>query len=191
MNTDFCYFCMQLPGFFAGETPSITLEDFDRRLEIVAPAEARYVRHCTYPLTPERSFPRGSAAARLRAFDAALRYEIACFRAAKAGLETPPRPTRLHEVPGQAAEVRAIAGLNPFEREKRLNAFRGVFLDRIAAADPMSREAAACYRLRLAMREWETTFADPSGRDLFRRTVDEIEHQSIGDPAAAPPSGKS
>ncbi len=187
MNTDFCYFCMQLPGFFAGETPSITLEDFDRRLEIVDPVAARYVRECTYPLPSGRSFPRGSAAAGLHAFDAALRYEVACFRAARAGLETPPRPRRLRPVPGQAAEVRAIAGLNPFEREKKLNALRGAFLDRIAAADPMSREAAACYRLRLAMRQWETTFADPSGGEIFRRTVNQIEHESIGDPLAPLP----
>lgn len=190
MNTDFCYFCMQLPGFFAGETPSITLEDFDRRLEIVDPAAARYVRECTYPLPSGRSFPRGSAAAGLHAFDAALRYEVACFRAARAGLETPSRPRRLRPVPGQAAEVRAIAGLNPFEREKKLNALRGAFLDRIAAADPMSREAAACYRLRLAMRQWETTFADPSGGEIFRRTVNQIEHESIGDPLT-PPAGKN
>jgi hypothetical protein len=180
MNTDFCYFCTQLPEFGIGAAPPMELGEFDDLLKSVAENSARYVRSCSFPLDPELKLPGGSAAARFHAFEENLRYEIACFRAAKSGQPIPARPRRLRVIEGLQAKIGSIAKFDPLEREKKLNEFRGAFLAEIAAAEPFSREAAACYRFRLAMSLREKTFQDPAGREVFRGTVDAIEQESIG-----------
>ncbi len=192
MDTDFCYFCMQLPDFPIGEPPPISLDEFDSRLKTVSRDAARYVLSCSFPLSPEARFPRGSAAAKFRSFEESLRYDIACFRAAKFGLPIPPRPAGVRAIKGLPARIESFARFNPLEREKKLNEIRSAFLDKIAAADPLSREAAACYRIRLSMIWRETMFGDPAGREVFRNTVDTIEHESIGSIGVpdAPAKGK-
>lgn len=184
MDTDFCYFCMQLPEFPIGAAPPVSLDGFDDLLKTVPPAAARYVRSCVFPLPADAAFPHGSAAARFRAFEDSLRYDIACFRAAKFGLPVPPRPRNVRAVEGLPARIEAIAEFDPLEREKKLNEFRGAFLEGIAAGNPLSREAAACYRIRLSMAWREAKFGDARGREAFRDTVDAIEHESIGGPDA-------
>lgn len=181
MDTDFCYFCMQLPPLSLGEAPAISLEEFDTRLRTVSPKAAAYVRSCEFPLLPEVSFPRASAASKFRSFEESLRYEIACFRAAKSGQAVPESPRGVTASKDLQQRIESIAGLNPLEREKKLNQIRGEFLEMIERNDPLSREAAACYRLRLSMRWRETAFGDMAGREVFRNTVDAIERESIGE----------
>lgn len=189
MNADFCYFCMQLPAFPADAAPPISLDEFDNRLKIISPADANYIFSCSFPLSAETKFPRGSAAAQFRAFENSLRYEIACFRAAKFGLPIPPRPRNIRPIEGLQARIESFAKSDPLEREKKLNGIRSAFLERIANGDPLSREAAACYRIRLSMIWRETKFRDPVGREVFRNTVDMIERESIGGPDT-PAKGK-
>ncbi len=179
MNMDFCYFCMQLPGFPIGGHPPISLEEFDKRLEIVHRDDLRYVVSCTFPLPPKNGFPRGSAAAQFHTFEENLRYEIACFRAAKSGVPIPARPRHLPVIADIQAQLNSIATLDPFTREQKLIEIRSVFLEKIAAANPLSREAAACYRFRLSMSWRENQFKDPAGREVFSNTVDIIESEFI------------
>ena len=188
MDTDFCYFCMQLPPLSIGEAPAISLEEFDDRLRSVPPKAASYVRSCSFPMIPEAVFPRGSAAAKFRSFEEGLRYEIARFRAAKSGRSLPPRPRGARTEEEIPSRIQSIAGLNPLEREKKLNEMRSAFLEQIEKDDPLSREAAVCYRLRLSMLWRETTFGDMAGREVFRNTVDTIEQESIGE--VGPSSGE-
>ncbi len=185
MNTEFCYFCMQLPGFPVGGTPTLSLEEFDSRLDVVPDDDARYVVSCTFPLPPEAKYPRGSAAAQFQSFEESLRYEIACFRAAKAGQSIPPRPR--HVTPNSAiqAQIESIAGLDPFKREKKLIEIRSIFLEKIAETKMLTREAAACYRFRLAMAWRENLYRNPAGRERFSETVDAIEDKFIDAPEVA------
>ncbi len=181
MEIDFCFFCAQLPEFPVGAVPPLALTEFDARLTNVPADAADYVRACDFPCPAAWRVPKDSAAGQFRAFENSLRYDIACFRAVKHGLPIPPRPRNVHPVDGLAAQIEALAKADPLERERKLNRLRSDFLEKIAAANPFSREAAACYRIRLALGWREAAFRDPSGRAIFRDAVDAIERESVGD----------
>jgi len=180
MESAFCYFCLQLPAFAVGAPPPVPVEDFDRRLRTVPDAAARYVRSCGFPLLPGAVFPWGSAGSRFKAYEDQIRYEVARHRSLKAGRSEPPRPRGVAGDGALRGQIEAMGGLDPLKREHGLGEMRSRYLARMEAAHPLSREAAACYRFRLAIAWREAALGHPEGLRLFREAVDGLECRAPG-----------
>ena len=181
-GASYCYFCAQLPTLLAGTPAPMTLADFDRKLEFLPPADARYIASCVYPPNRQTTFPAGSAAARFLEFEFALRGEIARLRLAGRAAEDAaryPLPPETGRIPGLKDEVaRAAAAPDPQERELRLDEVRWRMLSDLERGMAFSREAAVCYRLKLALLLKEQRFRREAGKENFTTTSDEIDRKS-------------
>ena len=176
MGAGYYYFCAQLPALRPGDAPPMTLERFDSLLELLPEPDAAYIRTCGFPVSREAAFPAGSAGARFRAFEYALRGEIAGRRGA--GRDALPPETGT--IGGIAEAVNAAASAeDPLERERRIDAIRWRLLDDIAAAEPFGREAAACYRMQLALAIRSDRRREAVGRERFAAAVDAVDGRSL------------
>ena len=175
MGAGYYYFCAQLPALRLGDAPPMTLEHFDSLLELLPEADAAYIRTCAFPVAREKAFPAGSAGARFRAFEYALRGEIAGRRGA--GRDALPPETGTFGGLAEAVNGAASAE-DPLERERRIDAIRWRLLDDMAAAAPFSREAAACYRMQLAMLIRSNRRQEAAGRERFAAAVDAADGRS-------------
>ena len=181
-GANYCYFCAQLPTLIAGTPAPMTLADFDRKLAFLPPADVRYIASCTYPPKRESKFPAGSAAARFQEFEFALRGEIARLRLAGRAAEDAaryPLPPETGRIPGLKDEVaRAASAANPWERELKLDEVRWRVLSDMERGMAFSREAAACYRLKLALLLKEQKFRREVGKENFTTASGEIDRKS-------------
>ena len=181
-GANYCYFCAQLPTLIPGNPAPMTLAEFDRKLGFLPEADASYIANCVYPPNRAAKFPAGSAAARFREFEFALRGEIAHLRLAGRAAEEAAKyalPPETGRVPGLKDEVaRAAAASNPWERELRLDEIRWRMLSDLERGMAFSREAAVCYRLKLAILLKEQRFRRETGKTNFTATSDEIDRKS-------------
>ena len=181
-GASYCYFCAQLPTLIAGTPAPMTLADFDRKLGFLPEADARYIASCKYPPSRTAVFPKGSAAAEFLTFEFALRGEIARLRLAGRAAEESaryPLPPETGSIPGLRDEVaRAASAANPWERELKLDDIRWRRLSDMERSVPFSREAAACYRLKLAILLKEQSFRLEAGKENFTTASGEIDRKS-------------
>ena len=176
MGAVYFYFCSQLPSLRPGDAPPMTLARFDALLDLLPEADAGYIRQCDFPPSREARLPEGSAGARFRAFEYALRGEIAGRRSA----DRTALPPETGTFGGLAEAVNAAAGAgDQLERERRLDVIRWRMLDDMAAAEPFSREAAACYRLQLALLVRVDRLREAAGRSGFRAAIDAVDSRSL------------
>ncbi len=182
MGANYFYFCSQFPSLQPGSPAPLTLAEFDRKLGFLPEADARYIAGCTFPPDRTAVFPAGSAAAEFRNFELALRGEIARLRLAGRPQEESGKyslPPETGRVPGLHDEVaRAASAPDPWERERRLDLIRWRILEEFERESSFSREAAACYRLKLAILEKEQSFRIDTGKVNFESAAGEIDRQS-------------
>lgn len=176
------YFCSQLPTLIPGVPAPMTLEEFDQKLSFLSEADARYIASCTFPPDRSAAFPAGSAAAEFRKFEFALRGEIALLRLAKRPVDDAGKytlPPETGSVPGLRESVaNAASAPDPWEREMRVDQIRWRMLDAIESGNGFSREAAACYRLKLAILQKEQSFRQEVGKVNFEAAAGQIDQMS-------------
>ena len=180
-GASYCYFCAQLPTLIAGAPAPMTLADFDRKLGFLPEADARYIASCKYPPDRGAKFPAGSAAAEFLTFEFALRGEIARLRLAGRAAEDAaryPLPPETGRIPGLKDEVARAAASNPWERELKLDDIRWRMLSDMERSLPFSHEAAACYRLKLAILLKQQAFRRDAGKENFTTASGEIDRKS-------------
>ena len=173
-GASYYYFCSQLPTLIPGTPAPMSLEEFDQKLSFLSEADARYISSCT--------FPAGSAAAEFQAFEFALRGEIALLRLAKRPADEAGKyalPPETGSVAGLRDSVaNAAAAQDPWERELRVDQIRWRMLDAIERGNGFSREAAACYRLKLAILQKEQIFRQEAGKMNFEEASGLIDRMS-------------
>ena len=181
-GASYYYFCSQLPTLIPGTPAPMSLEEFDQKLSFLSEADARYISSCTFPPSRSAAFPAGSAAAEFQAFEFALRGEIALLRLAKRPADEAGKYTLPPET-GSVAGLRdsvanAAAAQDPWERELRVDQIRWRMLDAIERGNGFSREAAACYRLKLAILQKEQIFRQEAGKMNFEEASGMIDRMS-------------
>ncbi|MBQ7394483.1 MAG: DUF2764 family protein [Lentisphaeria bacterium] len=181
-GANYYYFCSQLPTLIPGVPAPMTLEEFDRKLTFLPDADAGYIASCTFPPDRSAAFPAGSAAADFQAFEFALRGEIALLRLAKRPVEDAGKyilPPETGSIPGLRESVAGAASApDPWERELRVDQIRWQKLDAIERGNGFSREAVACYRLKLAILQKEQSFRPEVGKTNFEDAAGQIDRMS-------------
>ncbi len=181
-GANYYYFCSQLPTLIPGVPAPMTLEEFDSKLSFLPDRDARYIASCTFPPNRAAKFPAGSAAAEFQAFEFALRGEIALLRLAKRPVDEAGKyslPQETGSVPGLRESVASAASApDPWERELRVDQIRWRMLDAIERGNGFSREAAVCYRLKLAILLKEQSFRQEAGKTNFEAASGLIDRMS-------------
>jgi hypothetical protein len=181
-GANYYYFCSQLPTLIPGVPAPMSLEEFDGKLTFLPEKDAHYIASCSFPPDRSAKFPAGSAAAEFQAFEFALRGEIALLRLAKRPVEDAGKyslPPETGSVPGLRESVaNAAAAPDPWERELRVDQIRWRMLDAIERGNGFSREAAACYRLKLAILLKEQSFRQDAGKTNFEAASGAIDRMS-------------
>lgn len=181
-GANYYYFCSQLPTLIPGIPAPMTLEEFDRKLSFLPETDARYIACCSFPPDRTAAFPAGSAAAEFLKFEFALRGEIAHLRLARRPVEDAgkyPLPPETGSVPGLRESVAGAASApDPWERELRVDQIRWRMLDAIERGNSFSREAVACYRLKLAILLKEQSFRKDAGKMNFEEASGAIDRMS-------------
>ena len=181
MEAAYSYFCSQLPALLPGMAAPMTLAEFDGKLGFLPVRDAEYIVTCSFPPDWKAVFPPGSAAEIFRNFEGALRREIALLRLAKRGGDAANRLPEGFSEPGLKDEVaRAASAPNPLAREKSLNELRWRALDEAEQGRSFTREAAACYRMKLALLQKMQSFIADAGKTNFEAAAGEIDRKSAG-----------
>ena len=162
------FFSASLPELRPGETPPLTLAEFD------ADAELQLTPRHYALMTAED--PKARVFGAMRRFEEYLRTRIAERRAEKLGIPADfPEPEEFHmEVD---AALGQLAALNPAERERALDALRWKMLDELTVGSDFDFDHICAYRIKLRLGEKYRGRNAETGREHFDSAVRSMAEQ--------------
>ena len=162
------FFSAALPELRPGETPPLTLSEFDADAELQLTP-----RHYRMMVSED---PAARVYGEMRRFEEYLRTRIAERRAEKLKI-----PADFPEPEGFYAEVDAalgqIAQLDPAERERAVDELRWKMLDELTWNDEFGFDHICAYRIKLRLAEKYRERNAKSGRKFFDSAVRAMAEQ--------------